>query len=379
MKTGPGRNSKSALPLVEDRGAGDVGGEEVGGELDPAELEAHRLGEGARDQGLGQAREVLDQHVAAGEDPDQQQVEGIPLADDDLLDLVEDRLSGGGDVRDGGHRRRGGGRAEERGWRDCGHGWDQMISRRSSTLPTSSEEAPGAVISGRRGLRRPSNGSPGIPTRAATSPAPGSTSTRRRAQSSAHASSRSSGRSRASASSATRERRRPAAPAREAAPEPAPARSARDVPARTSRRRPRLPGRPAVEQPPGGARRQAGHVAEEEHRADPLANGASGARNATARVASPASTRGAAARLIAISSCRLEVAAHRRQRIQGGLPHRLVDLLKAEASALKELDQPPGGGPPGAQQDQAPLQVLGGRVRQRRGDPAAPSSRSMAA
>ena len=50
------------------------------------------LRERARHQRLRQAGVVLDQHVAVGEQPEQQQLERVALADDGPLDLVEDAV-----------------------------------------------------------------------------------------------------------------------------------------------------------------------------------------------------------------------------------------------------------------------------------------------
>ena len=82
-KTGPGRNSKSAVALVEDRRAGHVRRHQVGRELDAREArgDGHRR-ERPRDERLRQAGEVLDQHVTVGEQAEQHQLERVTLADD---------------------------------------------------------------------------------------------------------------------------------------------------------------------------------------------------------------------------------------------------------------------------------------------------------
>src|SRR5204863_2611143 len=59
-------------------------------ELDAREADRRHLREGARNQGLGQAREVLDQDVAVGEEAQQHELERFALADDRSLDLLED-------------------------------------------------------------------------------------------------------------------------------------------------------------------------------------------------------------------------------------------------------------------------------------------------
>ena len=69
--TGPGRNSKRDLALVEDVRADDVGGQQVGRALDARVLGVHRARERAGERGLADARVVLDQDVALGEQRDQ--------------------------------------------------------------------------------------------------------------------------------------------------------------------------------------------------------------------------------------------------------------------------------------------------------------------
>ena len=89
-KIGPGRELEVGRALVVDRRAGDVGRHQVGRELDAREAHRRDLRERARDQRLGEAGEVLDQHVAVGEQAEQHELERVALADDRLLDLVED-------------------------------------------------------------------------------------------------------------------------------------------------------------------------------------------------------------------------------------------------------------------------------------------------
>ena len=59
------------------------------------EAAAQHLGERAHGQRLGQAGHALQQHVAAGQEADEQALEHRVLADDDALDLVERLLEGG--------------------------------------------------------------------------------------------------------------------------------------------------------------------------------------------------------------------------------------------------------------------------------------------
>ena len=69
-------------------------GHEVGRELDAAERAAHDLGERAHRQRLGESGHALEQHVAAGEQRDEQALEHRVLPDDDALDLVQRLLEG---------------------------------------------------------------------------------------------------------------------------------------------------------------------------------------------------------------------------------------------------------------------------------------------
>ena len=90
MKIGPWPELEVAVALVPDRRAGHVRGHEIRGELDAREPHAEDLGEGAGGERLREARVVLEQDVPVGEEPEQNELERIALADDGLFDLVED-------------------------------------------------------------------------------------------------------------------------------------------------------------------------------------------------------------------------------------------------------------------------------------------------
>ncbi len=83
-----------AAPLVVDQGADEIGRQQVGGELDALEIDRQRLGQRLDRQGLGQARDAFDQHVAAGQQTDQQAIEQVVLPDDDPPQLGLDPLQG---------------------------------------------------------------------------------------------------------------------------------------------------------------------------------------------------------------------------------------------------------------------------------------------
>src|ERR1700683_2020399 len=77
VNTGPGRNCISAVRWS------------YMGEPDPREVQAEDLREGPGDQRLAQAGEVLQENVAAGQDPDQHQFQRPPVPDDRALHLGE--------------------------------------------------------------------------------------------------------------------------------------------------------------------------------------------------------------------------------------------------------------------------------------------------
>ncbi len=85
-----------------DARAGDVGRQQVGGELQAGVAATDDGGQRLGGQGLGQAGNALEQGVAAGEQADDETFDGAVLPDDDLLHLEEGLLEAGG-----GHRRRG--------------------------------------------------------------------------------------------------------------------------------------------------------------------------------------------------------------------------------------------------------------------------------
>ena len=90
MKIGPGLEAQLAAALVVDRRAGHVRRHQVRRELHAREAQAGDGRERPRHQRLGEARVVLDQHVAVGQQPEQHELEHVALADHRALDLVED-------------------------------------------------------------------------------------------------------------------------------------------------------------------------------------------------------------------------------------------------------------------------------------------------
>ncbi len=83
-----GSSSMMSVPVMSE-------GIRSGRELDAPELEAERLRDGAHHQRLGGAGHAGDQAVAADEERDQDLVEHLLLADDDLAHLREDAVAHG--------------------------------------------------------------------------------------------------------------------------------------------------------------------------------------------------------------------------------------------------------------------------------------------
>ena len=91
---------EAPLDLVVDRDARHVGGQKVRGELDAAHARVHRRGQRLREHRLADARHVLDQQVAAGEEHDDREVHLLVLAGDDRRHALAD-LPGAVLQRDG--------------------------------------------------------------------------------------------------------------------------------------------------------------------------------------------------------------------------------------------------------------------------------------
>ncbi len=80
----------AAAPV--DAGAGDVGGQQVGGELDAGEGAADHVGESFGGKCLRESGHRLEQTVTSTQHADQQAFEQPCLADHHLAELEEDRL-----------------------------------------------------------------------------------------------------------------------------------------------------------------------------------------------------------------------------------------------------------------------------------------------
>ncbi len=72
--------------------AGDVGGHQIGGELDAAEVAAKGAGEGEHEVGFAETRFALEQNVTASEQGGDDLINDIVLADENLSDGLVNRL-----------------------------------------------------------------------------------------------------------------------------------------------------------------------------------------------------------------------------------------------------------------------------------------------
>lgn len=81
-----------ALPV--DAGTDDVGGHQVGSELDTRERAANDLRKRLDGQRLGDAGHTFEQHVALGQQTDQHPLHELVLAHDDALDLEDGPFQG---------------------------------------------------------------------------------------------------------------------------------------------------------------------------------------------------------------------------------------------------------------------------------------------
>ncbi len=82
------KRALAPLVFLQHVGAGDVGGHQVGRELNTLESDIEDLGQRADHQGLGQARHAFEQAVAAREDGGKQLLDDLVLPDDDFLQLL---------------------------------------------------------------------------------------------------------------------------------------------------------------------------------------------------------------------------------------------------------------------------------------------------
>ena len=77
---------------IEDRRAGDVGGHQIGSELDAAEAAAEHAAQRANEQRFAQARHTFDQHMPAGKERHERAEHQFVLADVDFANLGHDTI-----------------------------------------------------------------------------------------------------------------------------------------------------------------------------------------------------------------------------------------------------------------------------------------------
>jgi hypothetical protein len=80
--------------------ADDVGGQHVRRELQAREFHVDAGGQRFHGEGFGQAGHAFEQHVAVGQQADDQPLGQIILADDDLAEFIEQRMREGARLLD---------------------------------------------------------------------------------------------------------------------------------------------------------------------------------------------------------------------------------------------------------------------------------------
>jgi hypothetical protein len=81
VNTGPWRSDEAGRGCVEQRVTDDIGGHQVGSELDASGLTAEGSGQDFHQQRLAEAGNALDEHVCIGQQTDQHFVDHRLLAD----------------------------------------------------------------------------------------------------------------------------------------------------------------------------------------------------------------------------------------------------------------------------------------------------------
>jgi thioredoxin reductase (NADPH) len=134
--------------LLVDHGPDQVGGQQVGRELDAGEAQVQHLAQRLHGQGLGEAGDPLDQQMATAEEGHHHPLDQGLLADDDLADLVDRGLDLEGLLADG---------LVELGDVDLGHG--SLL--RGRAFPPSSDARAGPGVSAGRSCGRAGGLAPG--------------------------------------------------------------------------------------------------------------------------------------------------------------------------------------------------------------------------
>ena len=84
---GPSLVDEVAIPWIVDQGADKVGGEKIGRKLNALKTRPNARSQRSNSQGLGQARNAFQKHVAVAQQPREETVNELFLADDDLADF----------------------------------------------------------------------------------------------------------------------------------------------------------------------------------------------------------------------------------------------------------------------------------------------------
>ena len=90
-----GDDIEFAVLLAVEVVAKDVGGEEVGGELEAFEAAADGIGEGVGKSGLAEAGRAGDEGVAPGEEGGKEKIDGLVGAEDGVEEALLEGLDGG--------------------------------------------------------------------------------------------------------------------------------------------------------------------------------------------------------------------------------------------------------------------------------------------
>ncbi len=91
-----GQETEFAALAVEDRDAGDVGRQQVAGELDAGELQAEQAGQSMGQGSLAEAWQIFDQQVAAGKQAGCGESDFVRLAENDFVGASEHGVEGAG-------------------------------------------------------------------------------------------------------------------------------------------------------------------------------------------------------------------------------------------------------------------------------------------
>ena len=81
----------AAVDFLEHRVAGDVAGQQVGGELDALGAEVEEFREALDEFGLAEAGQAFEQDVAAGENAGDDEIDQFLLAEEDLVEAAGER------------------------------------------------------------------------------------------------------------------------------------------------------------------------------------------------------------------------------------------------------------------------------------------------